>query len=489
MHPPLTKAISALPLMFFQLPDPGSFIHWDSTDEYAFGKEFMHAVEAKQEKVVFWARAMMVIFALLLALLVFEWARKLGGIRQGIFALFLFVFEPNIIAHSGLVTPDIGFTFSLFFSLLCLWNFINEPSFKNLAFTGFSLGLALLSKLSALILVPIFIVLIYAYYPRKKSSVFMKALLPIFLVTFFTLWSGYGFETGKMLADGAAHPTLNRLIVSCPKFLHNLIYFLTIHLTIPCPSFIKGLYFLIYCNVTKHESFLMGMHFRGGSLAGYLVAFLIKTPLPFLVFFVSTVFAKVKDRSLFGKNEVFLFFVPLAFFIFTAFFSIGLALKYVLPVYPLLCVFISQLAKAAFMRARFFRVAALALGAWLMAGTLAIYPHYLAYFNEFIGGPKNGYKYLVDSNLDWGQDLKFLKRYLTENNIQEIKLAYFGTADPGSYGIRYQKLEPFKHEKGVIVISATYLQGVHTPPEGYEWLKDYTPVATIGFSIFVYRIT
>jgi len=487
-HPPLSKIISALPLVFLNLPNPHVFASWNSTDEFRFGREFMQAIGEKQDNIIFLSRIMMVILAVFLGLLVFQWAKDLGDITQGLFALFLFAFEPNIIAHSSLVTPDIGLSFSILFSIFCLWNYVNKPSLKSLIFTGVSLGLVLLSKLTGLILIPIFMVLIYIYRPYKKISYFLFSLLLILFITFFTVWLGYGFETGIILETKDKYTTLNWLISNYPKFLQNGIYFIGRHLVVPCPSFLKGLGWLIFTNLEKYQSFLFGTHFRGSSFLGFLLAFLIKTPIPFLILLVLRLFITIKNKTILNRNEIFLWLVPLVFFIFNAFFAISLQLKYILPIYPFLCIFISQIVNSKFLSITSGRLALLGLSLWYIFGTLNIYPHYLAYFNEFVGGAKNGYKYLVDSNLDWGQDLKLLKQYLEKNNIKEIYLAYFGTAEPDYYKINYKKLEPFKKVSGIIAISATYLQGVHTAKGGYDWLKNYQPIAKIGYSIFVYRI-
>jgi hypothetical protein len=136
---------------------------------------------------------------------------------------------------------------------------------------------------------------------------------------------------------------------------------------------------------------------------------------------------------------------------------------------------------------------------WYLYAGLSIYPHQLAYFNEFVGGPANGYKYLVDSNLDWGQDLAGLKDYMDEKGVERIKLAYFGFSDPGYYGIEYEYLPSYlilepQNVKGAVpvegwfAISATLLQGLYLPdPETYRFLREVRPVDTIGHSIFIYR--
>jgi hypothetical protein len=147
-----------------------------------------------------------------------------------------------------------------------------------------------------------------------------------------------------------------------------------------------------------------------------------------------------------------------------------------------------------------------ALLAWLAWGTLSLYPHYLAYFNELAGGPDGGWRVLVDSNLDWGQDLKGLKRW-ADLNVPEgerLKLAYLGEAYPTYYGLDFDPLPswpdrwqhplyhdhyPYDPAPGLYAISANLLQGRNlADPETYAWFRDRTPIDKVGYSIFVYEV-
>ena len=128
--------------------------------------------------------------------------------------------------------------------------------------------------------------------------------------------------------------------------------------------------------------------------------------------------------------------------------------------------------------------------AWYTVSGLHIYPHYLAYYNELIG-PNNGYKYAVDSNLDWGQDLKRLKFYTDKNNINSINLIYFGHAEPNYYHIPYRDFwAEGKNIKGLTAISATTLEQTREDDGGFsfQWLRDQEPVGKIGYSIFLYNL-
>lgn len=126
---------------------------------------------------------------------------------------------------------------------------------------------------------------------------------------------------------------------------------------------------------------------------------------------------------------------------------------------------------------------------WLVIGTVRTCPFYLAYFNELVGGPENGYRYLSKSDLDWGQDLRGLAVYLHRRGTRDVKLAYFGTDDPHRYGITYEKLLPGHPTTGEMAVSVTSLVGRHPGCEkAFAWLRRYEPSAKIGYSIFLYRI-
>lgn len=143
----------------------------------------------------------------------------------------------------------------------------------------------------------------------------------------------------------------------------------------------------------------------------------------------------------------------------------------------------------------------IALAAWYAAGTLRVHPHYLAYFNEIAGGPARGYHSLVDSSLDWGQDLKGLATWLGARGITHVKLSYFGSADPAYYGIDAEMLPSTMSPRpahvtrevrpgDVLVVSATNLQGVYLETEDrrlMERIRQVAPLGEVGHSIFVFR--
>jgi len=178
--------------------------------------------------------------------------------------------------------------------------------------------------------------------------------------------------------------------------------------------------------------------------------------------------------------------------------------RHLLPIYPFLFVAAGEAAARLWSwRRPLGPLLAALLGAWYAGGTLRNHPHHLAYFNEIAGGPGNGWRVLVDSNLDWGQDLKRLARWMRENGVSRVKLSYFGSAAPSYYGIDAEALPGYTaphathvtreiHPGDVVAVSATNLQGVYLEPEDRALLarfRDEEPIGRAGWSIRVYRVS
>jgi hypothetical protein len=251
-------------------------------------------------------------------------------------------------------------------------------------------------------------------------------------------------------------------------------------------------------------AFFFGEYSYQGWWDYFIISFLIKTPIGSLaLIFASLALYRIGSR-LKWPDAIFLLFPVVIFFTATTQAKISIGLRHILPVYPFLFVLASRLATAQFQRRW---IAAVLLGIPLVStaiSSLRIAPHQLAYFNEFAGGPGQGYHYLSDSNLDWGQDLKGLKSYIEKENLATIYLSYFGTAPPSYYGIRYQfvpgasplewpppadKVPPTASRK-ILAISVYNLQDVSSPYDPlFRWLWMRQPVAKIGYSIFIYDLT
>ena len=249
-------------------------------------------------------------------------------------------------------------------------------------------------------------------------------------------------------------------------------------------------------------SFLFGALSHGGWWYYFPAAFLVKTPVSTLALIAASLLLVRAGKPL-GLQEATFLLVPVLFtFLALTRLTLETGVRYVLPVYPFLFVLASRLATVAPRSIAMAGAILLAVTA-TAASQLRAVPHQLAYFNELVGGPAEGYRCLSDSNIDWGQALSDLGAYLEREKVPGIYLSYFGTASPEAYGVHYQLLPDFGRigppptyelppgmSRDLLAISVANLQGVTcADPSLYHWLYERTPVAKLGYAIFVYDLS
>jgi hypothetical protein len=273
---------------------------------------------------------------------------------------------------------------------------------------------------------------------------------------------------------------------------------------VPAASHWAGLSYIRSYMASGQVTFLAGRLVDGGHWAYFPLALLLKTPLPVLIGLVVAIFWSLRRGVGPRWGAIPLLVVPVAYFATAMVAALNIGHRHLLPVLPFGFVFISQVVGRgrAFARpSRRWGYAALGLLAvWYGVGTLTIFPHTLTYFNELAGGPDNGYHFLADSSVDWGQALKSLKSYLDERGDQEVYLATFSSLDPALYDLRFEPIPPtlgapvtlpapFDPAPGTYVISVVPLQGVWVlDPDTYDWFRHREPVARVGHALFVYRV-
>jgi len=544
-HPPLADQMAAFPLLFLKLQLPSDEASQKSL--IRFGNRFVYRNVRDADTILLWGRLPVVLLTVLLGWMVFSWGRELyQHPGAGLLALFLCVFDPNILAHGRLATNDLAVACFSFITVYCFWKLLSSPGWANVLWTGLAFGAAQASKFSAVLLAPILMLLaalwllsgheIHVPFLLPRSKLFSQRpgllrayaliaiFLTIFLIGFALVWADYRFGVGTILAEGRRLSWLDERLDG--SRWEPAVSYLFQELPVPAPKYIYGLAVKYTHTEAGRPAFLMRELSEEGWWYYFLIAFLIKTPIPLLILLImatilsisrfrsddfsrpGTCATKVATTSLkrtsFWRREAFLLIPVLIWFGVNSLSGFNLGYRHLLPVLPFLFVFAGQVVAIEKIRRRTVIVGLVSiLCAWQLVGTLRIHPHYLAYFNELVGGPENGYRYLVDSNLDWGQDLKGLGAYLKTQGIDQVELSYFGTADPAYYGINYTCLpsfgilskdkcpiEPdFQNQAGVFAVSATNLQGVYlNDPHTFDWLKEREPETMIGYSIFVYRV-
>lgn len=489
-HPPLAKMWAALPLLFVPgLPDPRQFPAWDEAliqPEESLPLLMMAqkivAAYTPVDRLVLPARAMIALLGLLLAAVVYRWAADLWGIRGGLLALLLLSLDPNILAHSAVVATDIGAAAMATLTLFLFARWLRQPRTGRLIPAGIALGLALGTKTSAILLLPIAALLGFIASPRQgKKGRAIPDLAGLLGIAALTLWALYGFEVGHL--PGVPIPV--------PAVSH----------TIPWLRLQRHL-------ADGHPAFLMGENRLYGWWYYFPVAFALKTPLPTLLLLALsaiTIIASGIRQPLRWKHLIRrwgpLVLFPSIYGFGSLFSALNIGYRHLLPVLPFCFILAGRLAV---LPSRFppLRFALYFLLAWLTLGTLRIAPHYLAFFNEIAGGPDNGWRYLADSNTDWGQGYKDLARFQRERGLKRVYLsAFIPSYDPAIYGVVYEPLTPmwgttppvfpsrFSPPPGDYVISATTLDGIPlVDPEMYDWFRKREPDARIAHVLFYYHV-
>ena len=514
------------------------------------------------DSLLFRGRMQILVLGLALGILIFMWARNIYGVSGGILALSFYVFDPSFIAHSGLVTTDVGVTLFFFGAICFLWRSTERLRWYDAGAAALCFGLALASKFSAVLLLPIFVLLLGIVGVRRRRKLLGVAMILICLASAFgTVWMVYGFRfsAARSVSEAARSESLLSNLWSSKvpyreqghfpleynlrrtKALKSLgdvnpdsVLLLLPTVEQEVPKVRLGLldqgilaaarhhilpegylFGLAHTNMMAQvrPSFLLGRYSSRGWWYYFPVAFLLKTPLVVLLATCAAVGLSFRRRD--GWVLTFLL-LPVGLYVIASMSAhINIGHRHLLPVYPFLYVLCGGLAvEWRKLNSKLQRpLAVVTLSAIMLGSVLVftppwrpqwIYPHYLSYFNELAGGPRQGYQRLVDSNLDWGQDLKSLKTWLTKRGINEpVNLCYFGTADPRYYGIPHVNLPggyPFEMQQdfsrarvpGYVAISATRLQGTYSFPSGRatwaHFLSHAELVGTVGYSIFVYHV-
>ncbi|MEW6668819.1 MAG: glycosyltransferase family 39 protein [Thermodesulfobacteriota bacterium] len=478
LHPPLSYYVHSLPLLLCRL-DLSCF---DPTASgIRRGRCLLRGSEPSGDRLLLLARLPIIGLGVVLGWIVYLWAAALYGPSGGLLSLFLYCLNPDLLAHSGLITPDLCLTAFGFLTVYLFWRCLMKPTPVRIALCGLMLGLTLLSKYAGLIWAP------------------MLALLSLLAV----LCPGAGFAKGgqsylrlRPMSSMVLRPFLVLGIVAAVGFLVLLAAYrfdLTPYLAgIEAQRAIVG---------EGRPAFMNGrVSSQGGWWYFYLYAFAVKEPIPLLLLMLGAALAGKGTRQVPG--DVLWLGIPavVVFASFSFLTETNLGIRYVLPAFPFLLVFAGRVSHFWNRKWKAAGIVVPLLMLWYALESLSVSPHYLAYFNQVAGGPKNGYRHLVDSNLDWGQDLKGLKRYMDRNGLETIKLSYFGTADPRQYGIEYEALPSFVPlpkrvtrtplRKGdLVAVSATNLYPLYVDlGELGAHLRSISPVAYMGYSILIYRL-
>jgi hypothetical protein len=485
--PPLVRSLEALPWLATRPQlTPGILERLDPYDPWhpwILGDDLMQLNRESYDRLFTRSRLVTLALALIGGVLIWIWSRQLFGPQGGLLSLALFATSPTILAHASVATVDVGSAVLFSATLFALWRFLRLPSRSRALVCGLLLGAALLAKMTALILLPLVVVITVvalAIPPRGDRSRARSLLvgLAIVLVTALLLLNlAYGFRGS--FAGWGSHDLFSRTLGKATGWLPGWI-------PTGLPSwYVFGLDTqLLDLEQGEFPGYLLGEWSEEGRWQYFPVAFASKETLPFLLLELCLLLPIVAVVAIAMRGG-----------------RLQIGIRYLLPIYPLIFVHMGRLALVpqAFAKVQARRFAAQVIAGLVILQMVAVSlagRDYLSYFNLAAGGSANGHRILLDSNLDWGQDLKRAAAWSREAGEKRPYLAYFGHVDPHLYDLDY-RLPPRQPATGTYLVSANYLYGMPYPaswaraPAGQidvTWLQAHSPIARIGNSIFVYKI-
>jgi len=486
-HPPLVNVLAAWPLLLqSERPAFSTLPGWKS--DFSTYVRAAWPLLGPVERLAFMTRLPIMLMAVLLTALVFRQATDLFGQVEGVLAVVLMVFDPNMLAHSQLDTTDLGLTFFGFAGIYVIWNAMLDRRPKRqwgkLLIGGTLLGLAMAGKGSGVLYIPpALMILVWNYIPiwlSQRRLLYLGRLVNqgilLCLTAFIVLWGVYGFRIGSLSGSS---------------------------LLWPFPAHLE-LWRTVLQDV-KRAAFLRGETKVGGWWWYFPYSMAIKTPLPLLIALVLSVWIWMrKERRRWWQTLPLLIF-PALYWVIAIRSKMNIGYRHMLPTFPFMYVFIGQAAKVfrshlTGKRSVICRALAIILMGWYVIEAIKIYPFYIAYFNQLVGGPQQGYRHLVDSNVDWGQSFIELRRYMDREAIEDVFLSYYTYVDPAVYGVNYHPLPPapdvpkdvisrFAPQPGVYAISATPLQGIMTAQRDlYDWFRHREPDAQVGYGLLIFDV-
>ena len=526
-HPPLMKMLAALPLALAAVRFPTDVKSWtdDVNGQWDQGRIFLYESGNDADRILRLMRLPMMLLALLLGWLLWAWARRHFGERVALLTLFLYSFSPTFLAHSRYVTTDLAAAFGFFIGIIAFLRFLKRPSPPNVLLLGVAFGVGQLLKFSLVLLIPVYAVLLAAWaaaqiqspWPeRARTFIARAAQLTIALaVGVAVIWLGYAYPIANYPPERHVRDAELTLASLSNRPAAEFDLWLTRNdLTRPIGQYLLGLLMVIQRSAGGNTQYFWGEVAATAFPAYFPLLYLLKETLALHVLALVALAAaivgiarageKSPARALDWVRNHFIEFAALAFIAVYWATSIrsnlNIGLRHMLPTFPFIYLLVSK-GVITWARLRSRRPLVYLLVGWMAVSVIATFPHFLSYYNALGGGTDGGWRIGVDSNYDWGQDLKRLQHFAEREGVANIRVDYFGGGSPAYY--LGDKFEPWSSAKGYppgggwYAVSATFRMGayglpgkgfVRKPEDSYAWLKPFEPVARAGKSIFIYRL-
>lgn len=452
-HPPLVKALATIPLLDLSLHMPPLPRHHLEADLCGRDLLFGNGPRYDAETLIGRGRLVTGVFVLVLALLTYWAAREMFGPRVGLVALALLVFDPNVLAHGVYLTTDVALSCLFFATIYALYRYARAPTLTRLALVGASAGLALATKHSAIVLAPALALLVLGTLGGEPGTGAAEStswqtwslrrtgiLAAVLALALTVLWACYGFRYAARPAGWHLERTLAQQVAPLPHIEARLVALLVRLHALP-QAWIWG--WLDIQRITRSvPSYVLGRFYQRGPWFYFPLILAMKLTLGFLGMLALALWALVTRRLRVSREIYFLVLPPTLFLLAAMASHLSQGVRHLLPLWPFGCILAAAGALALIQHDRRWIWATTALLFMHIASSLLASPNYLSYSNEAWGGPSQTYHYVVDSNADWGQELKATRDYLDQHKVSDCWIAYFAAPIvlPAYYGIPCKRL-------------------------------------------------
>lgn len=511
--PPLIKMWAAIPLLHRDIKQPAYTGDEFKKEGFVLGQRFLLANGI--ERTLIPARVMASLLTVLLALTVSFCALEMFGRNAALFALLLFGFDPNFLAHSAYVTTDIGASLTMLLAVYALYRYVKAPSAIRMIALGFAVGLAMTAKFTGVFIVPILCLVAALDYLRSKHAdrsagsasphQTATAIAVALVIGVGCVWAIYHFRYAARPPNLALNPTSEEHLHSLESPLSQVLMTTVARFHLLPEAYIYGLADT-KISASDIPSYFFGRTYHGASHWYFPAAFVIKSTVPFLILLGLSIIVFFRGEWKMRRETIFLTVPPIFFFLLSSSSDLGIGYRHLFPMFPMLYIWIAGCADYVVTKRPKYAYAFGALLLWQIITTIAARPGLLAYSNELWGGPSKTHLYLSDSNVDWAQQLKEVRSYLETHSSQPCYFAYSGQGpvDFRDYGIHchvlptraafWTGLDTMRfgddaNVSGTLLLSEGEVDGIDIPGKQnpYAQFISMQPHAVIDRGVYVYN--
>lgn len=512
-HPPLVKELAAAPLLLVR-PEAPTPLYTASAEPKRRTEEtlalFWRANTARFETVSYWPRVPMIFIAAALGWLIFVYARRLFGARAALLAVALYILEPTVLAHGRVIQTDVPAALSYLLFFFTLHSYARAPTTRGALALGASVGLALVTKFSLVVVAPLFAasaVFMFVVAPRRgwgrrriATQAGAAALVALFVVNAAYHFRRDALTEGDLAYISAQTPSAAREVATCVSALS---------IVVPA-QYLFGIYQVWVHNRNGHLASVLGRYGYQGWWYYFPVAFALKTTVPFLLTTLAALAWAARRLYTKGERRMLAVLAPAALYALLAMTSrIDIGVRHFLPVFPFLFILGGALFDR-LLRSKRSKPEARAVFAvllcWACVEAARAFPDYVPYMNQLASLRPHWY-YLGDSNVEWGDDARELALYLRARGETRVTAALLDGINFNDFGVEYvrtlehygvEQVNLVSTEEGpprtrYVAVGASYLNGsllMAVPVQQRLKVLEYrrrTPEAVFGNSIYLYR--